>query len=310
MTEKIQEEIDHLNGSQRIRLRITGDEMNAEKGYELDSVVTSLTNFEKLVNKTYLHINDRDRFREGDSEKISIRLMEVREGSFLSELEITYESVILPVVPLVLNNREMIWGAIKNSYEFIKAKTLAKKEGKEVVVTQTANDNGININDNSGTVNIHVNRGIPALSEKLKPEFDSMTKNIDGRKVTGIEISEQRDGGSLQTLSLDNNDKELFKISTSTDDNEIQIVGKIIGGNYVSQNGKIEVTDSNELPVGEYRFSVSENLHAEAKWREMFLLERPYYCKRRFQYNPSNSEIKIIELIITDWDEDQWEDVS
>lgn len=312
MPDEIERDVS-LNGSQRIRLRITGDEMNAEKGYKLDSVLISLANFEKLVNKTYLHINDRDRFRESDSDNISIRLMEVREGSFLSEMVIQYENVILPLIPiapLVLDNREMIWGAIKSSYEFIKAKTTAMKEGKEVVVTQTANDNGININENNGTVNITVNNGIPELAEKLKPEFNSIAKTIDGDSVASVELSEQMHDETRNQLSLDSTDKDLFKISTFTQDEEVAINGKIIDGNYAYQNGRIRVTNSVTVPDGEYKFTVAEKLHAEDKWREMFLLERPYYCKKRVEFDPSNPTLKILELIITDWDEDQWEDVG
>lgn len=309
--EEIHEELQTLNGTQKISLRITGEDMNAGSGYKLDSVLTSLSNFEKLVNKTYLHINDRDRFRESDSDKISIRLLEVKEGSFLSELAIKYQDIIVPALPLVINNSDMIWGAIKSSYDFIKAKTKAIKEGKEVVVTQNADGNVMNVSNNSnGIVNITVNNGIPDLANKLKPEFQAMARSIDGESVEKIEISELNDQGSVQNLSFDLKDKELFKVSTFTQDDEIAITGKIIDGNFVYKNGRIQIRNSSAIPDGEYKFSVSENLHAEEKWRDMFLQERPYYCKRRVEFDPSNPGLKVLEVIITDWDEKQWEDVG
>lgn len=313
MADLVLQQTQILDGKQKIKLRITGDEMNAENGYRLDGVLTSLHNFEQLINKTYLHINERSRLKDSDYDKVSIRLLSVEEGSFLSTLTIVYNDLLIPSLPLLIDNSEMLWGSIKLAYDFIKIKINAIKEGKEVMVTQTASENGINVANNAnGTINITVNQGIPELADKLKPQFRDMTRIIDGDDVSGIEITDTGNNTSTGTLSLDKNAKELFKKTTYTEDDEISIIGKIMDGNYSKQNGKIIIEDSSVIPGGEYKFSVSDNLHAEEKWREMFLQERPYYCKRRVEYDPNSQadqQLKILEIIITDWDEIQWDNI-
>lgn len=71
---------------------------------------------------------------------------------------------------------------------------------------------------------------------------------------------------------------------TFTEDRIFSLKGKIIDGAYSKLSGRIEVTETETdlVQVGNsYRFTVNSNLRSEEIWKQMFLEERPYYCKKK-----------------------------
>ncbi|MBO0423845.1 hypothetical protein [Enterococcus plantarum] len=288
--------------SQFISLRISGREMNKEIGYDLEYVLNSLSSFENMVNKTYLYLHGRNRFSESDKNKLSIKLMDVEEGSFLSVIKIVYDNVLVPATPLVVENKEMIVGIIKSSYKFLKEKIKAEKEGKDVQVTQTSGENGLNINvvnNGSGSVIIEAPRGVPEISQKLVSDFQKITKPVDGKEIDSIEIKElsETDG----KVTFDATDKTLFEASTFTQDKEIIIIGKVLDSSYTKKNGKIQVIESDFVKKDVYKFVMDKDIQSEEVWREMYLHEQSYVCKCKMEYNPAkNAKPLIKEIVIID----------
>lgn len=118
------------SGTSSLSVRVSGPEMQASKGYDLDSVIGALQDSQALIRKTYLTSQGRVRFTSKDYDNFQIKLKEWREGSLWSDLELVYSSVILPTIPFVVDNREFIWESIKDSYTFLKAKLTAKSKGR------------------------------------------------------------------------------------------------------------------------------------------------------------------------------------
>ncbi|MDT2436969.1 hypothetical protein [Enterococcus avium] len=302
---KIEEEFQE----ELITFRIAGDEMNKDDGYDLNKVLESLSSFEAIVTKTYLFANNKQRFTKEDQEKFSIKLMEVNEGSWLSVFNVIYTTAILPSIPVIIENKEFIWGAVKTSYDFLKAKISAEKEGKTVSITQTADNKGINISNTAEHTTINVYQGIPSLSEKLSPSFERLANSVDGKAVSKIEMGIDLESDSA-AIEFTEADKEVFRRSTATTNELIQVVGKMVDGDYKNQKGKLEIQSSSDerlTPMTIYNFSVAENLQAEHAWKEMFLEVRPYYCNLKIEFIPSNiPPYKVLEVIISDWDEKNW----
>lgn len=295
-----------VTGSQTITFRVSGNEMTKKTGYNLDYVIEAFSNADNLIKKTYLALNDRERFMEHDAEKLTVRLTEIKEGSLLSELCVQYQSIIAPAMPFIISNQDFIMETIKDSYEFLKAKISAKKEGRAVDVVQKAGTNVVNINNNSGTVVITTPQGFPNVADKLNQPLTELAQSVDGKKITGIDIGTQKTTSS--NIHLDVKDKDIFSGTTVTTDNEFQFSGKIISGNYETNRGRIEISSSEntDLEVGQaYSAEINPELHAEKTWKEMFLTDRPYYGKCTYQKNQEGT-FKVQKLIITDWDESQW----
>ncbi len=98
--------------NQKITFKIAGNELQKEEGYNLRFILESLSSFETLLDKTYLHFENKSRMSENDKENLSIRLVEVREGSFIADLVIQMRDLALPIAPLVAKFRA-IWMPLK-----------------------------------------------------------------------------------------------------------------------------------------------------------------------------------------------------
>lgn len=284
--------------------------MNKAEGYDLPKVIESLDSFANLVTKAYLFSNDKQRFTKEDKDKFSIKLMDVHEGSFISEMQIVYTSKILPAIPMVIENRQVIIDAVKACYGFLKEKSKAEKEGKNLEVNQTSEANGINVvNTGNGNVTITVNPGIPQMSQEIAPAIKRMAETVDGEEIESLIITNDFEHDE-EPIKITKEDKKIFSSSTFVEETRIPFFGKIIDGNFYNQSGRIEVTECSieRLKVGGiYPFSVKQNLQAEGVWKQMFLENKPYYGYARVTFNPiSDPSIKVIEIIIDDWDNKLW----
>lgn len=301
-----------FTGSSTISVRVAGKALNPEEGYNLDSVITSLQNVENLIKKTYLVANGRSRFTENDAQGVNIKLQSWEQGSLISNLGIWFDSVVLPTLPFVVNNREYIWESIKGSVELLRAKFGAEKEGKTVEIEQKT-DGGTAINVQArgdSKVVIYAPQGLSATAERLQPTLQDLTQQIDGTNVTSIDLSDKKEDikDASKVVSLNSSDKDLFGSATFTSDEQVEIVGKITSGNFDTNAGRIEVISSatQRIEVGQsYRLKISEDLHVEDKWKEMFLSPKPYFCKYKLGGPNLN---KVTEIIVTDWDESKWDD--
>lgn len=298
--------------SESITFRITGDDMVKEKGYSLDKVLESLSSFENLVNKTYLHVNNKQRFTKEDRENFTIKLNEVKEGSFFSELSIIYKTAIVPLVPIAINHGEFVVKSIKHAYDFLKIKATADKEGKQVEINLNPEAGAVSVvtdgdNNTNNIIVINTPEGIPELSKALAPTIKKMSSTVDGESVKSISIGDD----DKENIEITTDEKELFSSNTMITEQPISIFGKVISGNYKNQTGTIEIAECGDerLTVGEtYSFQVDGDLHAEEKWKEMFLEIRPYYCKLRISYDMSkDNPFRVQQIVITDWDKENWQ---
>ena len=300
-----------------MEFKVTGKAMDGDDGYDLSSVVQSLSSFENLIIKTYLQANGKQRFTVVDKSNIEIKLKNVKKGSLISEIGVLYSTVILPAAPILIENGQFIFDTIKTSYEFLKTKISNTKEGKTVEINQTVDNQGIAVsNTGSGTVTINVHPIVASYAEALAPAFQKMAENIDGKDIDSIslvsdEIEEEENRDVA--FSMTPEDKSLFQGRTVITEELISISGKIVDGNFKNQNGQIEVTAcaDERIEVGEtYSFSVDERLNAEEVWKEMFLEDKPYFCSLRLYYNPVGGEepYKISEIVIRDWDNRMWDE--
>lgn len=301
-----------IYNKETVSIRLSGTQMNKAEGYDLNSIIKTLGAVESMAKKTFLFSKGSNKVID---DEFSVKLMGIQEGSFISNLQFVYSDLALPLaplVPLVIENKDVIWNAIKTSYDFLNAKLIAEKEGQIVKVNQSTDQNGSNINieNNNGTITINVNPGISDLAEKCIPQFSEMTKQIDGVGVEEIELF-SIDGNSDNAVTLRKSDRDIFRESTFTEDDEFVLTGKILSGDFTRLKGKIEViaVGDNELTVGAtYNFSTNKNIASEDVWRQMFLQEQTYRCKRRVKYSPSASSpsVDVYEIIIVEREMQKW----
>lgn len=283
--------------NQKITFKIAGNELQKEEGYNLRFILESLSSFETLLDKTYLHFENKSRMSENDKENLSVRLVEVREGSFIADLIVQMKDLALPIAPLVAENPAYIWNAVKASYTYIKTVLKAREEGKEVELNMDSTQQGIQVvNTGSGNVTININPDIPPLAAKLAPTFSEIAKKVDGDNVSSIQFSSD----DQVDVTFTEEEKVLFKKRNYLDETVFDLRGKITGSYFSSLSGQIQILENEQgIPVGVYRFKATENFRDEDQWRSMYLKEKRYSCQKRISLDPTKGfEEKIEELQI------------
>lgn len=296
-------------GASDISLRVAGEALKPEDGYNLATVIEALKNAEDLIQKAYLVANHRSRFTEKDSEQVQIKLKKLRRGSLISELSVHLSDVVLPALPFLVDNREFIWEIIKTSLEFLRIKLKTENEDNQVKVVEDNQTSSIKVvAKGKAKVTINVQQGVPELANGMQPVLSELANQIDGEKVKTIELFSDDPGSnkSDNVISMDYTDHELFTHATFTSTLQVEVLGKITSGNFDTNSGKIQIlkSASQDIQPGKsYKLRINPELHAEEKWREMFLKTKPYFCK----YTLGGPDRNIVtEIIITDWDENNW----
>ncbi|GIC70603.1 hypothetical protein [Fructobacillus tropaeoli] len=284
-------------------IRVAGKSMSSSDGYDIDGVISALNDAKSIVNKTYLALNNRERLTPNDKENLSVSIKGFKDGSLITDFQAFYTSVGIPVLAEVVNNSNVLWNTIKGSYDVLKARKKASDEGKEVKQEITENTGTIVapiISGDNNTVTIQIPQYLEGVPEQLQPTFDKMSKSINNDGVSSISISS--DG--VDNIELDAKDRDTFEDRTIELADEFKIEAKILNANYSSSKGTLLISKSatQYLKTDEtYKFSMNEDLHAEEKWKEMFLSVKPYYCKVKI----SSRTNQAVDVRITDWDPEE-----
>lgn len=287
---------------EKIDFIISGTSMESKEGYELSYILESLSGFEKLVEKTYLFIEHKNRMNKEDKENLVLRIKKFEHGSFKAELLVQIKNNAIPLFILAADNSPYIWSMIKNSYNYIKNIVTIRANGDELVVTR-AGDGNIEVktigDNNQVTVNVYP-QYVEPLSKELSVPLTKISKNIDGEKIESIGFY-SGDGGDLYLTS---EDRELFKSRTLLDEQNIILDGEITVSNANSYSGKIKIFENDfDVPIGEYPFDMEKSVRNRNFLQDNYLRSRRFKCQRKVKIDPSKNiygdvvEIRIVDIV-------------
>lgn len=269
------EEID-----KNLSLKISGKAMDFNDGFELNYLTDTLENTQNLIEKTYLFTVGKTRMNQEDREHLKIIMKNPSKGSFNADIDIQLFGVALTLIPLISKNGAGIWSAIKNTYEFLKLVIDSKKKEKPIEINNTGEGTVI-VNINNGNENENHIQKFPeyveGLSEKLSPEFEKITRNIDGEKIKTINFSDMTSG---ENLSLDYTDRQRFETTSSISDDLFNLKGQIVIANSNSYTGKIQIYKNKyDIEPGEYSFSVAKRFENKNFFKSKYLIDEKYQCQ-------------------------------
>lgn len=285
----------HQEADKNLTLTISGPAMEADGGFELNYLTDTLESFEKIIEKTYLYSSGKARMSEEDRNNLKIILKNPSKGSFVADIVIQIRDLTLALTPFIAQNGPTIWAAVKKTYEYLKLVIDAKKKGKEIVVNNNG-DGIINLNIGNGS-NINT-YSFPeytqGLAEKLLPEFVNATKNIDGEKISSIDFIDNNE----ESITLDFEDREIFKTTTALVEDVYTLKGQIVVSNSKSYTGKIDIHENDyEIEPGEYSFTVDKNLTNRSFFKSKYLVVEDYLCQLRLKIDLSNLDNNHIHNI-------------
>lgn len=284
--------------TKQLNFHMTGEGFE-NKEYDLKQLTKALTSVQGLVEKTYLYLNDKDKFTKSDEKKLAIHIKDIRPGSFQATLDVVMNQVILPVTPLLTAmSPEDIWNLIKESFDYLKVVLDARKKGEKVNVENNG-DRNIFVSVNGSGNTLTFNGITPDLSKNLSPCFMELSKTINSDGVDSVMISDTKvENGIL----IDESSRDIFKNQPILEKETTEICAVItaIDGDKYSGIFKVE-NENNDVPQGSYRFSfIDTDTIPIDELRDAFMNERHFTCLLKKKLNAKDLTEEIVELKVVD----------
>lgn len=265
-----------------------------KEGVPIPLAVAALSNFQSILDKTYLVATDSKRITAKEREKFYLRATEFKQGSLLTYFEIALQGVQLGL-PLVSSyGPQNIWDLTKDTFSFLKTVCGAVKEGKEP--HYEFNNNG-DVSLSLGDEHHHYHGPVFQIGQLALPSYQELAHLIGSNKLTeiaaGSRWSENRD------IYLGANDKEAFDIPTKIHKETTALRCEVFDFNKYKNAGKLSVAMAGqEIPQGEYNFSIFGSQDNVDYIYSMLKPEVVLYCLVEEAASPFGG-VEVVKLHVT-----------
>lgn len=279
---------------ERINFRIKGKSFNKETGYDLRTVAKSLDEFGKIIEKAYLVTINEPSLTKENRTNLQIKLRTVEDGSFLGGIDVGVIGTALQLFQQV--DVKNVIDITKGAFEFLKLRNNSSKKGVPMTINNSENGIVVVTSGSGNEINITIPEKSLDLAEKAQSNFSSLAKlpTNDG-EVESVTIEDNK---SNPVIKFDDETRENFKVSSSYEDDTVEIVGRIISANEKTCTGRINIDKGNDMNPGEYPFEFIDRdisiFHQKA-----FTYGAKFRALRKIKYDPSTNkkEVELLKLI-------------
>ncbi|MBD5855783.1 hypothetical protein [Lactococcus lactis] len=279
---------------ERINFRIKGKSFNKETGYDLRTVAKSLDEFGKIIEKAYLVTINEPTLTKENRTNLQIKLRTVEDGSFLGGIDVGVIGTALQLFQQV--DVKNVIDITKGAFEFLKLRNNSSKKGVPMTINNSENGIVVVTSGSGNEINITIPEKSLDLAEKAQSNFSSLAKlpTNDG-EVESVTIEDNK---SNPVIKFDDETRENFKVSSSYEDDTVEIVGRIISANEKTCTGRINIGKGNDMNPGEYPFELIDRdisiFHQKA-----FTDGVKFRVLRKIKYDPSTNkkEVELLKLI-------------
>jgi hypothetical protein len=236
-----------------LQFKIDGPSL--KKGVPLPIAISALSNFQSIVDKTYLVITDKNRITSLEREKFYLRATEFKHGSLLTFFDIALQGVQLGL-PLVSSlGPQNIWSLTKDSFSLLKTVCGAVQTGK--TPTYEFNNEG-DVNLRIGDENHHYHGPVFQIAQMAHSNYQELAHLLGNNKLT--EISAGQRYNSEHDIYLGKEDRGAFDIPTKIQKETTELKCEVFDFNKFKNVGKLSVsTSGQEVEPGVYNFSIFGN---------------------------------------------------
>jgi hypothetical protein len=216
----------------------------------LHVVISGLSEFQNLVDRTYLVLSNRQRISASERETYRLLAHEFRKDSFWSEIEIfcVITQMSLPFVAQL--TPKVIWDYTKETFSFLKLILSHRKKGQSPTIR--AMDNGtVNI-CYGGNQTFNFNAPVIQIGKDAFNNYRGLTQLIENEGVNQISAGRSTD----PEIVLAKGDEDLFREIPELASNTVKLRCEIFDFNKHKNVGKLAVPKGQDVPEGEYPFSV------------------------------------------------------
>jgi hypothetical protein len=269
-----------------IDFRISGPLI--EKAWPLREVNKAFSHLQFLLDTAFAIAYDiKGKEVQG---RLLVNIQSIEKGSLQAKLELIMATVQLTITgALIPAGPKEAWQLVRDSYSYLKAVFTLANSGTEPKVIVESDVPGISIRDSQ----IVVNGGVHIHAQRCEKHFKGLSKLVDGGKIDELSAFDDAAEGFLITPA----ERELFNPGTKIAKDPVEGTAKIFEFNVYDFTGRLEITDSEQLPIGNYHFSAQDKTKLE---QYVFaLLDKPVriFALKEVALRPHGKE-RVVRLIV------------
>jgi hypothetical protein len=229
--------------------------VRGDNGIPLHILLSSLNDFQDIIDKSFLGLSgDKKRISKEDRQSYFLSTKGIQHKSIETTLDIVLASY--PVVMPILSSfgPKGLWDFTKETFDFLKLIFSKFKEGKEPQYEFKTEGLNSKMKVHIGDTTTNFNAPVYIVGQNALPSYQSLTGILENNFIESITMTDKINRGS--NISLGVEDKELFRLPSKVEDQQIELLCEIFDFNKHNKSGKLTTVNNDTIPKGDYSFEV------------------------------------------------------
>lgn len=267
-----------------------------DDGYRLDKMVSGLHGTQQILEGVYKGVTGKSRLSKSDRELYKLIAQDVSHGSLLVSLGALFSGVqqTLPFLPSL--SPEDMWKYTKSSAAFLYDIYKAAHEGKSISIEQNGENISVVTSGNKNTSHIYTGP-VYQIGTQIITGLRTLDDTLEEDNVEKISLGSKYE--EEPAIEMPFKEKGLYYPPISVDEEPKTINCDIFDFNKYDRIGKLRVSESQEIPEGNYKFRVIGRQEVEDFILSMTVREVEVHCMVEYENDPLR-ETRIGTLLIID----------
>jgi hypothetical protein len=282
-------ELENPNNPMSVHFAIDGPLF--KDGIPLHLLSASLSDFQSILDKTYLGLTQRKRLSREDRSRYYLISKDIKHGSAETDFGIVLTGVQTAFPFFSSLGPTGLWEYTKQTFDFLKFVYSALGAGKQPAYSWSGDNSTFEVN--TGTQTNVYNAPVFNIGQLSINNYQSLSKQIEDKSVDYVSFGDSKIG----SIKLDPSTAEVFSLSSQIETTPLTLSCEIFDFNKFDNTGKLYVSPGEEVKEGDYRFQVigdqDTSLFIEAMLHRQVIVN----CLREIAPNPFSKE-KIVRFQI------------
>ena len=280
-------ELENPNAPMSIHFKMDGPAF--DKGIPVHLLTASLSDFQALLDKTYLGLTQRKRLSRDDRARYYLLAKDITHGSAETEVGVILTGVQTAFPFFSALGPTGVWEYAKQTFDFLNLIYSAMKAGNQPTYSWSGDNSQFQVNTGTQT-NIY-NAPVYNIGQMSVINYQSLTKPISEHAVDYVTFGAPNTG----VIRLDSKTAEVFSLPSQVETTPLRLKCEIFDFNKFENIGKLYIYPDETVKEGDYRFEVIGNqdvsLFIEAMLRKQVVVT----ALREIAPNPFSPE-KIVRF--------------
>lgn len=280
-------ELDNPNAPIAIHFKIDGPAF--DEGIPLHLLTSSLSDFQSILDKTYLGLMQRKRLSRDDRSRYYLLSNGIKHSSAETDLGVVLTGIQTAFPFFSALGPTGLWEYAKQSFQFLEFVYSAMKAGDQPMYSWAGDKSQFHVN--TGAQTNTYNAPVYAIGEMSVNNYVSLTKPIEEKVVDFVAFGDSQVG----TIKLDASNADVFSLPSQIETTPLNLRCEIFYSNKFENVGKLYVYPGEVAKEGDYRFQVIGDQNVAQYIEAMLRKQVAVNCLREIAPNPFSPE-KIIRF--------------